>query len=61
MKKSKAQIKEEQEIAKLRKYMGLPQIKTGDKKCLKCDNVFFSRDFANERICEICKYNEERT
>ncbi len=60
MKKSKAQINEEKDIARLRKKMGLPPIKKGVKKCLKCDIEFYSRDFANERICENCKYNEER-
>jgi hypothetical protein len=60
MKKSKANIREEKEVAKLRKHWGLPPIKTGKINCLDCGKPFFSKDNTNERICEDCKYRESR-
>ena len=53
--KSKAQIKEEKEIAALRARIGLPQIKKGKRFCLSCDKKFNSSDIFNEKCCENCR------
>lgn len=53
--KSKEQIREDQEIARLRARSGLPQIKKGNRRCLCCDKKFKSQDLANEKCCENCR------
>lgn len=53
--KSKAQIKKDREIARLRARIGLPQIKKGRRNCLGCDKKFYSQDLINEKCCEYCR------
>jgi len=55
MKKSKSQIKEDAEISRLRRRCGLPQIKLGNRNCLCCNEKFYSKDVANEKLCEKCR------
>lgn len=50
---------EQREISVLRKNIGIPQIKKGERKCLRCDVVFFSEDLTRNKICyQCCVYNE---
>lgn len=46
-------IKAKRNIDKIRKDFGLPPIKEQNRKCLRCDRMFFSTHIAN-CICSLC-------
>ena len=47
------------EINKLRRSEGLPDIEPGVVKCLRCDNEFESWDKRNNRVCNECKADDD--
>ena len=47
------------EINKLRRSEGLPNIEPGIVKCLRCDNEFESWDKRNNRVCNECKADDD--
>lgn len=42
-------------IKKVRLANGLPELKEGVVKCLRCEKRFNSYDKGNNRICDTCK------
>ena len=44
----------------VREKMGMRKLKSGKIKCLKCDHVFSSPDVINVRLCDDCRYDNER-
>jgi len=42
------------DINKIRKFVGLPKLKSGQIRCLKCEGYFYSIDKVNNRICKKC-------
>lgn len=46
-----------EKINKDRKKWGLPPIRYGYTKCLKCGRKFYSKDLANIRLCKVCSNN----
>lgn len=53
-------IKEQEDIANLRRALGLPEIKDGNVECLVCKSVFYSENVKGNRVCRVCKENETR-
>lgn len=43
-------------INEMRLYSGLPPLRPGTAKCLKCDGDFASWDVTMNRICPECRY-----
>ena len=39
----------------IRKLHGMRQIKTGKRRCLRCDNLFISTDTVTNKMCEPCR------
>lgn len=54
IKKGVAKIKDIKRVNKARKELGLQEVKYGDCKCLRCDEIFYSYDIANNRLCIKC-------
>lgn len=48
-------FKEYIEVNKMRKALGMPPVKMGDRTCLRCDSRFFSEDLSNQHICDLCR------
>ena len=42
-------------INSARRYVGLPDLKIGETKCLKCNKKFYSYDMVNQRMCHQCR------
>lgn len=51
--------REHDEINKVRRFEGLQPIEPAVVKCLRCDTEFDSWDKRNNRICDICKSDED--
>lgn len=47
-------------VNKIRKQIGLKIIRRGNRECLKCSKDFYSRDLANNKICDQCLNDIER-
>lgn len=42
-------------LKKIRSDLGLREIKSGKRACLKCDRNFLSQDLANNKMCDNCR------
>jgi len=49
------------EINKLRKISGLPLLKPGISKCIRCGKEIESNDRIGNRICGACRYRNKHT
>lgn len=52
--------KDFEKVDTMRKHLGLRSIRSGNRSCLKCDDMFFSYDLCNEKICLKCKESPTR-
>lgn len=55
---TKSKEDEDREIAELRKKLGLPPIRTGKRKCLRCEDIFVSEDLVNQFNCKLCRHED---
>ena len=51
--------KQDIETMLFRKKVGLEDIYSGERECLKCEKMFKSKNVKKNRICKACKRNTE--
>jgi len=44
------------DVHRLRQSMGLPPIREGNIKCLRCKKEFHSADIKNKKMCDDCSH-----
>ena len=49
----------QKDLSRMRSAEGLREVKTGKRPCLKCDNIFLSKDLRLNKICNNCKNQKD--
>lgn len=59
LKKSEQSIADKRQIKVMREKLGLPALRSGNRKCLCCNKNFASLDLANQKLCADCRTKGE--
>lgn len=52
---SSSSSSDRKEANRLRRKLGMQEIKTGNLRCLKCNKRFKSKDTCNNKMCDSCR------